>query len=188
MVTGYGLNEGQDGRWSDNTAVSMRQVLLLNVNASGPHWYLCTRRNEEQIPATKRRSPPRMRPLLRHTGKHRGGARRSRLWNATSPDPVYSPGPFQPVRHVPPCSRVEGARRRARDEGSAKDERGAGKKREEIALSRHRGPLADQLQPALRGKIAKPTSFASIVRGIYTSVGWIEPLRWFINDRILIFY
>lgn len=70
---------------SDNTAVSMRQVLLLNVNASGPHWYSCTRRNEEQIPRgyeTEKAAATEMRGPF-PAGHRGGGARRSWLWNAT---------------------------------------------------------------------------------------------------------
>lgn len=96
----------------------MRQVLLLNVNASGPHWYSCTRRNEEQIPrgrhetekaaaASRRCEGPFPPPAAATAGEHRGGgARRSWLWNATIR--CTGPGLFQPVRRVPPRSRGRG--------------------------------------------------------------------------------
>lgn len=76
-------------------------------------------------------------------------ARRSRLWNATSPDPMYSPRRFQPVR---PCTTAESTPRPATRRGDRRDGR---TRREEIALSRHR-----TLCP-LRGRSPRGSKFCS---------------------------
>lgn len=180
-VTRHGLNEGQDGRRSDNTAVSMRQVLLLNVNATGPHWYLCTRRNEEQIPATKRRSPPRTRtlPLLSATPANTGVAHEE----ADSGMPRVLIRCTVRVRSNLSglCTTVE-PRGGKKERPATKDERGAEKKREEIALSRHRTRGPTSWATTSRGKIAKvllPRFAEFVPPGLENRL---------INDHISMFY
>lgn len=94
-----------DTWWGDNAAVSMQRVLLLNVNTKEPHWSLLsvtrcpenegTDSRHNRTERAARASP--FPPLFLLVEQRGGDARRSRLWNATSPDPSCT------VRIVPTC-------------------------------------------------------------------------------------
>ena len=116
----------------DNTAVSMRLVLLLNVNAGAPIDTCAVARSEEQIPANETR---RHTTAFPPSGRGRGGARTKKptLECYESRSGVQS----APVPTCPTCTAAESSRRGAKVEGAG---RGAGRMREEIALSRHWGP------------------------------------------------
>lgn len=95
----------------------MQRVLLLNVNTKEPHWSLLSRprcpqneRTDSRHSQTKRARAPPFLPLFLLVEQRGGDARRSRLWNATSPDPSCT------VRIVPTCPActTEVSRREAR--------------------------------------------------------------------------
>lgn len=111
-----------DTWWGDNAAVSMQRVLLLNVNIKGPHWSLLSRTRcpenegtDSRHSQTERARAPPFLPLFVLVEQRGGDARRSRLWNATSPDPSCT------VRIVPTCPActTEVSRREARKRGGS---------------------------------------------------------------------